>query len=143
MTNPRDVARFDGIGYKAVTIPHDASIVYDQNQPNGSVSRGLAVRMISSTQCGLTVDASPVKGRIERVESDGFAVIQIEGYMRFPGGTGAVWTASQDKPIVGAVGPASAPGYVRPAAVATLAEVAVANGEIQDFSDPTNVLVKF
>jgi hypothetical protein len=139
MVTPRDVARFDGIGYKAVTMPVDSSIVYDETEPNGSAQVGLAAALTGNNIAGLAADGAAIKGRIERVEWDGFATIQIEGYVRLPGVTAA--TLTRGTKIVGAAG-ATGNGYIRTANSAVAAELSKGIGDIQDVSDATNVLVR-
>jgi len=80
-----------------------------------------------------------VLGKLIKVESDGFCVVQTEGYMTLPGGTSATLTAGSK--IVGDL-LVSAEGYIRVVATGTAAELGVARGIIVDATTTTAVLVK-
>lgn len=139
MANPRAVVDYEGIGVRRVTFIADGStILFDSTKANGSAQVGLAVQMSANNTVALTVDASEVVGRLERVHADGMCVVQTEGGCSLPGGNAATLTAGTK--IVGALGAASAPGYIRTAA-ANAAEAAVARGEILDSSTATAVKV--
>jgi hypothetical protein len=140
MANPRNTVKFDGINYNAQTFFTDSSISFDRDEPNGSAQVGLAVKMTGAKTVGLTTDGSGVVGVIQSVESDDKASIHVGQYVEFPGGDGATLTLGSK--IVGDLGPASAPGYIRVVATGTPAELGVAKGEIVDAADPTKTMVK-
>lgn len=138
MANPRAVVDYEGIGVRRVTFIADASIIFDNTKANGSLQVGLAAQMTGQNTVGLTVDASEVVGRIERVHPDGMVVVQTEGGCSLPAGASATVTAGTK--IVGALGASSAQGYIRTAA-ASAAEAAVARGTILDSTTTTAVKV--
>lgn len=130
MADPRDAVSFEGIGYEAITYPHDDTIVYSATQPNGSAQVGLAVTLESDKTISLVGDGEQVEGKLVKVESDGYCVVQVRGYMELPGGDGATLTAG--KSIVGDLGAESAEGYIREVATGTAAELGRARGTIID-----------
>ena len=148
MADPRHFSGYRGIGYETATFWADdfgaggATIIYDATQPGGSAQVGLAVKLVSvasgKAEIDLTTDASSVLGRLERVEADGACTVQIAGAMELPAGASATLTLGGK--IVGDLDTA-AEGYIRSAAPATLAEVAVAVGRILDNSNPAAVEV--
>jgi hypothetical protein len=141
MADPRLTDQYDEIQAESVTaIVDGTSLVYDSTKNNGCVGAGLAVKLTAASTVGLTTDASHVNGKLVRVEWDGYCNVQVEGYVKLPGGLTA--TLTHGSKIVGATGVAAAQGYVRVAAPATLAEVAVARGMIVDNSDPTNCVIR-
>lgn len=134
MADPRNDVAFEGIGYLAVTIAHDNTIVYDRTKAGGSAQVGLAVSIESDGVVTLVGDGENVFGKLIKVEPDGFCVVQIAGMMTLPGGTSATLTAGLK--IVGDL-LVSAEGYVQ--AVST--QDTVSRGIIVDASDPTAVVV--
>lgn len=138
MANPRAVVDFEGIGVRRETYIADSSIVFDSTEENGSAQVGLACQLTGQATVGLTVDASEVLGRIERVHADGMVVVQTHGGCSLPAGASATVTAGTK--IVGALGASSAEGYIRTAA-ASAAEAAVARGTILDSTTTTAVKV--
>lgn len=145
----RNDCSFEGVGTEYATFKYDGSIVYDQTKIGGSVSVGLAVKMTGQKQVGLTTDACVVKGKIIKVEPDGFCNIAYEGHESLPYGTGIV-AGNWGKKFVGALDGGGNGGYIRPAAAvagafaqAGLQEVANATGSIIDDSDITAVVVDF
>jgi hypothetical protein len=66
--------------------------------------------------------------------------VQTRGFMTLPGGNGATLTVGGA--VVGALGAASAEGYIRVAAPATLADVAVQRGVIVNNDVTTAVAVE-
>lgn len=144
MANPRKLVFHDGIGYRAETFFIDAStIVFDATKKDGSVAAGFAVQMVPGTEdtVELTADAGEVLGKLLHVEADGGCAVQVEGVCRLPGANGATWTARRGAKIVGGLGVSNARGYIRPQAVATLAEVAVAKHTVQKIADTTSIEV--
>lgn len=132
------VIDFEGIDSEYATFQFDSTIVYDKTKTGGAAQVGLAVTLVSAGAVGLTQDGNGVKGKLIQVEPD-VCNVQIEGGMTLPGGTGATLTVG--KKIVGALGAASAKGYVREVAVATAAELGLARGEIIDASVTTAVKI--
>ena len=139
MADPRAAAKKVGIGYKAETYAHDNTIVYSATVANGSASVGLAVSLESDEVVTLAGDGENVLGKLIKVESDGFCVVQTEGYMTLPAGTSATLTAGSK--IVGDL-LVSAEGYIRVVATGTAAELGVARGIIIDATTTTAVVVK-
>lgn len=141
MPDPRLTTQYDEIQAESVTAKIDGtSITYDATQVNNSAGAGLAVTLTADSTVGLTQDANAVYGKLIMVEWDGYCAVQVEGYMKLPAGSAA--TVTPGTKIVGALGAASAKGFIRSVAAATLAEVAVAHGLIVDHSDTTNVVVR-
>lgn len=139
MADPRAAVSHLGIEYKADTFPHDATIVYDQLLENGSAQVGLAVTLESDNLISLVGDGEHVQGKLIKVESDGFCVVQYKGVMTLPAGTGAGLSAGEA--IVGDL-LVAAEGYIREVATATAAELGHARGEIIDASVTTAVVVR-
>lgn len=135
MADPRDDVIFDGIEYEAITIPHDDTIVYDAEEVGGSAQVGLAVSLESSKLVTLAGNGENIYGRLNKVEPDGYAVVQYRGYVKLPGGDTATLTPGTK--IVGDLGAASAEGYIQ--SVST--QDTVSRGVIIDASDPTEVVV--
>lgn len=121
--------------YRAKTYPHDNTIVYSAAEENGSAQVGLAVTIESNNLISLVGSGEQVEGKLIKVESDGFCVVQVEGEMTLPGGTGATLTAGLK--IVGDLLEA-AEGYIQ--AVST--EDTVSRGTIIDASTATAVVVR-
>jgi hypothetical protein len=128
------------VDYKAATYPHDNTIVYDATLAGGAAQVGLAVTLESDDLISLVGDGEAVKGRLEKVESDGFCVVQTDGNTELPGGVGATLTAGAK--IVGDLGAESAEGYIQAAAAGTAAHHVVSRGEIIDSSTATAVMVR-
>jgi hypothetical protein len=143
MSDSRKVFDINGLGTAraggAITAAFDSTIVFDHTQNGNSAAFKLAVQFTGNGQVGLTTDASPVHGQLLLCENDGECTVQIWGGVLLPAGNAATVTAGSK--IVGALGAASAKGYIRNVAAATLAEVAVARHTIMDASDPTAVQV--
>lgn len=135
MANPREAVSFEGIEYKAATIPHDATIVYDPLVEGGAAQVGLAVSIESSNVLTLAGDGENIYGKLIKVEPGGMAVVQYRGYVTLPGGSGATLTAGLK--IVGDLGASSAEGYIQ--AVST--QDTVSRGIIIDASVATAVVV--
>jgi len=131
MADPRKKSNRLGIAPRVATYQIDgADIVYDATQANGSAVAGRAVRESGNGVVRLTGAAETVLGKLLQVEPDGFCSVQTGGYMDLPKGDGTLTVGAK---LVGDVRTA-ARGYVRGVAVATLAEVAVANGRAEDVS---------
>jgi hypothetical protein len=138
MADPRAAVGFEGIDELRVTYAHDNTIVYSATEENGSAQVGLAVTLSDDKEVGLVGDGEGVKGKLIKVESDGFCVVQTKGYMTLPAGTSA--TLTNNKAIVGDL-LVSAEGYIREVATATAAELGVCRGSIEDNTDTDAVLV--
>jgi hypothetical protein len=112
MANPRKTVDFTGIQYHADTYIGDGStILYDPLQPFGSAQAGKWVSLSADMTVQLANDADDLVGRVELVEPDGMVVVQTGGYALAPAGASAAVT--RGKKICGALGAASARGYVR------------------------------
>lgn len=137
MADPRAANSFELGPYphQIATFAHDATIVFSATEVGGSASVGKAVSIESSNVVTLAGDGENVLGKLIKVESDGFCSVQHSGFMTLPGGSGATLTAGLK--IVGALGAASAEGYIR--VVAT--EDTVSRGMIIDASTATAVVV--
>lgn len=132
----------EGIDAVYVTFLTDNStIVYDATKARGAATTMLdkAVTLSAAKTVALAADGDAVIGRLELVESDNVASVQTEGYTTLPGGASATLTLG--KKIVGALGAASAKGYIREVATGTAAELGKADHEIIDASDTTAVVV--
>lgn len=144
MANPRNDVDFTDIEPTRLTFKADGvTIVYDKTKTGGSAAVGLACRLMPGTAKTVETvgDAEHVLGQIEQVFADSKVSVRVEGVLVLPGGASATLTPGSK--IVGALGAASAEGYVRSVAAATLAEVAVAEGFILDATDATSVKVWF
>lgn len=141
MANPRKKILFFGIDPQPVTFKADGvTITYDSTQKGGSAVVGRAVRLMPGTAqtVELIGDAEHLLGELMIVEQDLMCTVKIGGVLDLPGGTGATLTPGSK--VVGAV-LVAAEGYVRSVAAATLAEVAVAEGQILDATDTTHVQI--
>lgn len=116
------------------TITHSAATA------GGSASVGLAVNYSASKTVRLVSDAEPVLGILVSVEPDLTCTVHCGPVITAKGGASATLTPGSK--IVGALGAASAKGYIRSVAAGTLAEVAVAKGEIMDAETTTAVQVR-
>lgn len=140
MPSGRDQVAYDDIDYTAITVKIDNStITYDATHANGSSQVGLAVTWSANDTVALTQDGNHVAGKLLRVEADNFGLMQVDGFATLPAGSGA--TVTRGKAIVGALGAASARGYIREVATATAAELGVQRGWIVNNADTTAVVV--
>jgi hypothetical protein len=142
MADPRNAVSFNGIGQLPVTFIADGvTIVYDATKTGGADATmiGKAVTMSADGTVALAVDGDTVIGKLEKVEPDGKCHVVIAGFVTLPAGASA--TLTRGKKIVGALGAASAKGYVREVATATAAELGKARGFTVDNSDTTAVVV--
>jgi len=139
MSDPRLDVKFDEIGAQFVTYKHDSTIVYAATSVNGSAQVGLAVSLEDDEIVTLSGDGEPVEGKLIQVESDGYCVVQVHGYMTLPGGDSA--TLTNGATIVGDLGAASAEGYIRATASGTAGELILGRGRIIDNSTATAVVV--
>lgn len=137
MADPRAANSFE-LGpkpHELATFAHDATIVYSATEAGGSVSVGKAVSIESNNLVTLVGDGENVLGKLISVDSDGFCTVQHHGFMTLPGGSGATLTAGLK--IVGALGAASAEGYIKVAST----EHTLSRGMILDSSTATAVVV--
>jgi hypothetical protein len=144
MPDPRAVLAFEGIDAEYATYAIDAStITYDATKINGAATTMLdkAVTLSAAKTVALCADGDPVIGRLDMVTSDGYGRVQVEGFTSLPGGASATLTLGSV--VVGALGAASAKGYIRSAASGTAAELVKAGPTIHDASDTANVVVQF
>ncbi len=145
MPDPRKVLGFQDIDPEYVTFKYDNTITYSASAAGGSTSVGLALTMASNGTVALAAANDMVIGKLIAVESDGFCSVQTEGFMTLPAGNGSTVTVGTK--IVGALGAASAKGYIQTVAAAatpTAAEVNNINkarGFIVDNSTTTAVVV--
>ena len=123
MASARAKVDYGDIDAVYVTMKFDNTITWSASEVNGSASVGLAVTVISDDTVALTADAQTVYGKLIFVGSDGYCTVQIDGFMLLPKGNAVTLTAGSK--ICGALGAASAKGYIRNIAAATLAEVAI------------------
>lgn len=140
MADPRSAVSHEGVGYHADTYAHDNTIVYSAEEENGSAQVGLAVTLEDDDLVTLVGDGEGVLGKLVKVESDGFCVVQTGGHMTLPGGDGA--TLTPQSKIVGDLGVGAAEGYIQSAAAGTAAHHVVSRGTIIDATDPTAVMVR-
>lgn len=142
MADPRLTVGFDNLHAQFLSaIIDDDTITYSALVENGSAAVGKAVKFSADgAVIALTVDASGVLGRLGKVEADGVALVQYHGFMVLPAGYG-VSELTLMKKIVGDLGPATAPGYIREVNTAAPAELGVARGFAQDDSVLTAVSV--
>lgn len=144
MADPRNIIGFEGIDEVFTTFLIDnATIVFDSTLAGGTAAATLnkAVSMSTDKTIQLASDAEGVVGKMILVESDLKATVQIEGCCSLPGGSAATLTVMTG--IVGALGAASAKGFIRSAASGAAAELLKMNGKIWDASDATAVVVNF
>ena len=143
-TTTRDAIDREGNAVSIQTYRVDGStITYEPEQKNGSSKVNKAVKIATAgpdSTVALTTAGSQVLGKLLKVEPDGGCSVEVGGYMRLPLGTGA--SATVGRGVIGATGASSAPGFVKPADPAVLAEVAAARGWIDESIDSGTVLVK-
>lgn len=140
MADPRAVINTDGIDQNFMSFNTDNStIVYDVTKPGGSVSVGLAVMLSADNTVALTNDGASIIGKLMSVESDNLCSVQVDGFCSLPGGNAA--TLTRGTKAVGALGAASARGYIRSAASAVAAELNTNAVVIYAVADPTAVSV--
>ena len=132
MADARNRVEFEGnYHHPEQTFKIDNStIVYDSTKALGAATTmiGKAVSLSADDTVQLASDAEAVVGRLERVESDNKCVVRTFGFMELPGGDSA--TVTRGTAIVGALGAASAKGYIRSAASGTAAELIKCRGRI-------------
>lgn len=119
MATGRNQVDYTGIGYAAIAQKIDGvTIVSDRLAVNGAAATmiGKAVSRSTDDTVQLASDGEHIVGKLILVESDGFCTVQTEGYADFQLGASA--TVTKGHPIVGALGAASAKGFIRNAVAA-------------------------
>ncbi len=142
LTDPRNKVNNAESGARRKTYKIDNStITYDSTKANGAATTmiGKAVTLSTDDTVALCADGEPVLGKLILVESDNKCSVQVAGVMTLPGGASAALTLG--KKIVGALGAASAKGYIREVATATAAELGLARGWIENNDDTAAVIV--
>lgn len=144
----RNQVDYTDIGYDAITLKVDGTtIIYDQTQPRGAPATMLdkAISLSADDTAQLCQDGDCVVGKLLEVFKDGFCTVQHKGFTTLPAGAAAVVT--RGRTIVGALGAASARGYIRQTSISTtptqaeVAEQARGRGRIWNTADTTNVVV--
>ncbi len=139
MSNPRLAVNNEGVGAEYATYEIDAvSITYSATVAGGSSQVGLAVTLTDDNTIATAADGEEIEGKLIKVEADGWATVQVGGYMTLPAGTSASLT--NGKKIVGDL-LVSAEGYIREVNTATAAELGLCRGRIIDNSTTTAVVV--
>jgi hypothetical protein len=131
--------RRDALTYKVDGI----TLVYDRTQPNGigkAVGTGPWVMLSNDDTVALTSDGACVEGKVEKIESDGFATVQRWGMANGPKGDSGIGTATRGRKIVGATS-SGARGYIRDVNTATAAELGLMRGQIINVADAANIVV--
>lgn len=144
MASGRNQVDYTDIDYDALTLKIDNStITFDATQPGGAAATmiGKAVTLSAADTVALCADGEFVLGKLLKVTDDLFCTVQHEGFCTLPGGASASLTLG--KAIVGALGAASAKGYIREVATATAAELGRMNGRIINAAVTTDVVVEF
>lgn len=120
LTTPRNI-----VGYEETADPTDltfkidnSTIVYDGTKANGAATTmiGFAVTFSADDTVALAADGDAVVGKLISVTADNKASVRVLGFVTLPGGASA--TLTRGKKIVGALGAASAKGYIRDVVVA-------------------------
>lgn len=108
----------------------NVTIVYNATLAGGTAAVNLlkAVSLSADGTVQLASDGEAIVGQLILVESDNKCTVQTHGTVFFPAGAAAAVT--RGKTIVGALGAASAKGYIREAASGTAAELVLARGQI-------------
>jgi hypothetical protein len=143
MANPRNDVRFINIRQRRETFKAHAEIVYNKTVRGNTASYGLAVTQVgagANKMVRLAGAGDLVAGRLEKLENDGNCVVQTHGNCELPAGTGATLTLGAK--IIGALGAASARGYIDSVPVTqTAAAAQAARGRIIDATTTTAVVV--
>lgn len=139
------VISFTEIGalFATFAVKSGGSITYDRTYEGNTPEFGRACSMSADSEVNLSADAEAVVGRLVKVEKDPtytyVCTVQVAGFMALPAGDSA--TITRGKKIVGALGAASAKGYIRDVATGTAAELGVARGIVVDEAAQTAVIV--
>lgn len=141
MATPRDGLDYSGILPKNVTFKYDSTIIFDNTKAKNSAQAGLAVTLTADDTVGLAADGDRIVGRLELVHAGGqgggtICSVQVRGFCKLP--LGNAQTATRGQAIVGALGVASAKGYIRNVNTAVAAELGKCSGEIMRAVDGSN-----
>lgn len=137
----RNQVDYTDIRRDAVTYKIDQStILFDQTKVGGSAGVGLAVAYSADDTVALAADGDHVAGKLEQVFADGFCTVVDAGFVTLPAGAAAATTRGSK--IVGALGPATARGYIREVASATAAELNKGRGRIVNVAVAAAVVVE-
>jgi hypothetical protein len=145
MANARNIVDYEGIAGPqdyATFKTDNSTIVYDSTKAGGAATTmiGKAVSLSADDTVQLASDGEAIVGKLLKVEADNKASVQVGGFMKLPGGASASLTRGLK--VVGALGAASAKGYIREVASATAAEINKGRGMIIDNGDATAVTVR-
>lgn len=133
LATPRNI-----VGFEETDGPHDltfkidnSTITYDATKANGADTTmiGKAVTLSADDTVALAADGDAVVGKLIAVEGDNKCSVRVHGFVTLPGGSGA--TLTRGKKIVGALGAASAKGYIRDVVVAAASYAAAEANEMQ------------
>lgn len=147
MADPRLSPKFEQIDATYMTFKYDNStILYDATKTGGSAGFGLAVLVSAAATVALVAADDRVAGKLWRVEADGSCQVQIGGACTLPQGSAV--TTTPGKSFAGALGAASAKGFIKELALAGATYVQAeannaqkARGIILDNTDTANVAV--
>ncbi|HEX8708032.1 MAG TPA: hypothetical protein VF723_07315 [Pyrinomonadaceae bacterium] len=143
--NGRNQIDYTDIGYRADTFKIDGvTLTYDRTKPNGigkAAGTGNAVMLSDNDTVALTSDGAAVKGKVLKIEQDGFATVQVHEYITLPKGDSGTNSTTRGRKIVGAAR-TGARGYIRDVDTAVAAELGVAKGSVVNTADPDNVVVE-
>lgn len=133
LATPRNI-----VGFEETAGPHDltfkidnSTITYDATKANGAATTMIdkAVTFSADDTVALCADGDAVVGKLISVTADLKASVRVKGYVTLPGGASA--TLTRGKKIVGALGAASAKGYIRDAIVSGATYAAAEANEAQ------------
>lgn len=133
LATPRNI-----VGYEETADPTDltfkidnSTITFDATQANGAVVAmiGKAVSLSADDTAQLASDGEAVLGKLISVTADLKCSVRVLGFVTLPAGASA--TVTRGKKIVGALGAASAKGYIRDVVVAAASYAASEANEAQ------------
>jgi hypothetical protein len=131
VANPRKTpSRLGNRATRDTFIADGVTITFDRTLAGGAATTMLnkAVSLSADGTVQLASDGEAIIGKLILVEADLRCSVQDHGICELPGGTGA--TLTRGAAIVGALGAASAKGYIRIAASGTAAELILCRGRI-------------
>jgi hypothetical protein len=91
---------FDNLHRQAVTMKCHASLTYEAAAQHGTSHAGKAVEMSGQGEVRLVQTGNEVFGILEKIEPDGMATIQDEGYGEVPY-TGTLSYTENDNGVIG------------------------------------------
>jgi len=133
LTTPRNI-----VGYEETADPTDltfkidnSTITYDATKANGAAATmiGFAVSLSADDTVQLASDGEAIVGKLISVTADLKCSVRVLGFVTLPAGASA--TVTRGKKIVGALGAASAKGYIRDVVVAAASYAASEANEAQ------------